>query len=149
ALVLIGRDEDGGVHVRPEFFAPMVGVEDRSERDRELYDDWGREGDIMLTTVSSVDYRYVAERLAELCDERMATAASCDRWRMDVPKHGLSAISAELPMVEFGQGFQDMTPAMESLESLPMAGLVRQGPHPVLDMCDENAVAVLDPAGHR
>ncbi len=149
ALVMVGRDEDGDVHVRPEFFAPLVGVEDRSERDREPYDVWGREGYITLTPGSSVDYRYVAERLAELCDDLPVVAVSFDRWRMDVLKRELSAIGAEIPLVEFGQGFKDMTPALESLESLLLAGKVRHGANPVLDMCAENAVAVMDPAGNR
>ncbi len=149
ALVLIGRDEDGDVHVRPEFFAPQVGVEDRSERDREPYDVWGREGHITLTPGSSVDYRYVAEKLAELCDDLNVVAVSFDRWRMDVLKRELSAMGVELPLVEFGQGFKDMTPALESLEALLLAGKIRHGAHPVLDMCAENAVAVMDPAGNR
>lgn len=149
ALVLIGRDEDGDVHVVPEFFAPMVGVEDRSERDREPYDMWGKQGKIKLTPGSSVDYRYVAERLCELCDEHDVVAVSFDRWRMDVLKRELSAIGTELPLVEFGQGFKDMTPALESLEALLLAGKIRHGSHPVLDMCAENAVAVMDPAGNR
>jgi phage terminase large subunit-like protein len=149
ALVLIGRDEDGDVHVQPEFFSPMVGVEDRSERDREPYDVWGREGHITLTPGSSVDYRYVAEKLAELCDDLNVVAVSFDRWRMDVLKRELSAMGVELPLVEFGQGFKDMTPALESLEALLLAGKVRHGSHPVLDMCAENAVAVMDPAGNR
>lgn len=110
---------------------------------------WGREGYITLTPGSSVDYRYVAERLAELCDELPVVAVSFDRWRMDVLKRELSAIGVELPLVEFGQGFKDMTPALESLESLLLAGVVRHGSHPVLDMCAENAVAVMDPAGNR
>lgn len=149
ALVLIGRDEDGDVHVQPEFFSPMVGVEDRSERDREPYDVWGREGLITLTPGSSVDYRYVAEKLAELCDDLNVVAVSFDRWRMDVLKRELSAMGVELPLVEFGQGFKDMTPALESLEALLLAGKVRHGSHPVLDMCAENAVAIMDPAGNR
>lgn len=149
ALVLIGREEDGDVHVVPEFYAPMVGVEDRSERDREPYDMWGKQGKITLTPGSSVDYRYVAERLCELCDEHDVVAVSFDRWRMDVLKRELSAIGTELPLVEFGQGFKDMTPALESLEALLLAGKIRHGSHPVLDMCAENAVAVMDPAGNR
>lgn len=149
ALVLIGRDDDGDVHVVPEFFAPLIGVEDRSEKDREPYDMWGKQGKITLTPGSSVDYRYVAERLCELCDELPVKAVSFDRWRMDVLKRELSAIGTELPLVEFGQGFKDMTPALESLEALLLAGKVRHGAHPVLDMCAENAVAVMDPAGNR
>lgn len=149
ALVLAGRDEDGDIHVRAEFFAPLVGVEDRAERDREPYDVWGREGIITLTPGASVDYRYVAERLAELCDELNVVAISFDRWRMDVLKRELSAMGVELPLAEFGQGFKDMTPALESLEALLLAGKIRHGANPVLDMCAENAVAVMDPAGNR
>lgn len=149
ALVLAGRDEDGDIHIRAEFFAPLVGVEDRAERDREPYDVWGREGIITLTPGASVDYRYVAERLAELCDELNVVAISFDRWRMDVLKRELSAMGVELPLAEFGQGFKDMTPALESLEALLLAGKIRHGANPVLDMCAENAVAVMDPAGNR
>ena len=149
ALVLAGRDDDGDIHIRPEFFAPLVGVEDRSERDREPYDIWGREGIITLTPGASVDYRYVAQRLAELCDDLNVVAISFDRWRMDVLKRELSAMGVELPMTEFGQGFKDMTPALESLEALLLAGKIRHGANPVLDMCAENAVAVMDPAGNR
>jgi phage terminase large subunit-like protein len=149
ALVLAGRDEDGDIHVRAEFFAPLVGVEDRAERDREPYDVWGREGIITLTPGASVDYRYVAERLAELCDDLNVVAISFDRWRMDVLKRELSAMGVELPLAEFGQGFKDMTPALESLEALLLAGKIRHGANPVLDMCAENAVAVMDPAGNR
>lgn len=149
ALTIAGRDEDGDIHVKTEFFAPMIGVEDRSERDREPYDVWAREGYITLTPGASVDYRYVAERLVELCDDLPVTAVSFDRWRMDVLKREITAIGAELPLVEFGQGFKDMTPALESLEALLLAGKIHHGANPVLDMCAENAVAVMDPAGNK
>lgn len=149
ALVMIGRDRDGDVHVQPYFFSPMIGVEDRSDRDKEPYTDWGKQGYLILTPGSSVDYRYVAERLCQLCDEFDVKAVSFDRWRMDVLKREISALGVELPLAEFGQGFKDMTPALESLEALLLAGKIRHGAHPVMDMCAENAVAVMDPAGNR
>jgi phage terminase large subunit-like protein len=149
ALTIAGRDEDGDIHVKTEFFAPMIGVDDRADRDREPYDVWGREGLITLTPGPSVDYRVVAERLVELCDDLPVKAVSFDRWRIDVLKRELSAIGAELPLVEFGQGFKDMTPALESLEALLLAGKVRHGANPVMDMCAENAVVDMDAAGNR
>lgn len=149
ALTIAGRDEDGDIHVKTEFFAPMIGVEDRADRDREPYDIWGREGLITLTPGPSVDYRVVAERLVELCDDLPVKAVSFDRWRIDVLKRELSAIGAELPLVEFGQGFKDMTPALESLEALLLAGKVRHGANPAMDMCAENAVVDMDAAGNR
>src|SRR5690606_13124572 len=131
ALVLIGRDKNGGIHVKPEFFAPLTGVEDRSERDREPYDVWGKQGLITLTPGSSVDYRYVAERLVELCDELPVKAVAFDRWRMDVLKRELSALGVELPLVEIRRGFKDMTQALEALESRLLACVVSSGADPV------------------
>jgi len=60
AVVVVGRDGAGLFHVLPYFFAPKVGVEERSQRDREPYDVWAREGKITLTPGASVDYAYVA-----------------------------------------------------------------------------------------
>lgn len=65
ALLLAGRDDDGYLHVVPDFFAPQIGVEDRAARDREPYDVWARDGFITLTPGASVDYAYIARRLAE------------------------------------------------------------------------------------
>lgn len=149
ALVLIGRDKTGCVHVHPEFFAPEIGVKDRAARDREPYDLWAKDGYITLTPGASVDYAYVAKRMVALCDEHDVRAIAFDRWRMDVLKRELSALGVELPLAEFGQGFKDMTPALESLESLLLGGKIRHGANPVLDMCAENAIAVMDAANNR
>ncbi|MCU2897580.1 phage terminase family protein, partial [Enterobacter hormaechei subsp. xiangfangensis] len=58
-------------------------------------------------------------------------------------------IGLNLPLVEFGQGFKDMGPAVDTLESLMLNGRVRHGMHPVLTMCAWNAVIVKDAAGNR
>jgi phage terminase large subunit-like protein len=51
--------------------------------------------------------------------------------------------------VPFGQGFKDMTPAIETLESALLNGNLKHGNHPVLTMCAANAVAIADSAGGR
>jgi phage terminase large subunit-like protein len=149
ALVLIGRDDDGYVHVKAEFFAPMEGVLDRSEKDREPYDVWARDGLITLTPGASVDYRYVAERLSELCNEFPVKLVAFDRWRIDVLKAELSRMGIELPLAPFGQGFKDCSPAVESLEALLLSGKIRHGSNAVLDMCAENTVVLTDSAANR
>jgi phage terminase large subunit-like protein len=149
AVVVVGRDADGIFHVLPYFFAPQIGIEDRSQRDRETYDVWAREGFITTTPGASVDYAYVAQQLVELCDTHDVKAIPFDRWRIDVLKSELARMNVELPLVPFGQGFKDMTPALDQLESLLLDGKIRHGGNPVLDMCAENAVATRDPAGGR
>lgn len=56
------------------------------------------------------------------------------------------ARSARAP---FGQGFRDMSPAVDVLEACVINGRLRTGGHPVLTMCALNAVVDQDPAGNR
>jgi phage terminase large subunit-like protein len=53
------------------------------------------------------------------------------------------------PLVEFGQGYKDMAPAIETFESDLIAGNLVHPAHPVLTWCAANAVIVEDDAGNR
>jgi phage terminase large subunit-like protein len=149
AIAIVGKDEAGEWHVRSEFFAPEQGVHERSHRDRVPYDKWAKDGFLTLTPGSSVDYAEVARRLCELCDEFNVREIAFDRWRIDVLKTELNRLERELPMIPFGQGFKDMTPALDALEHQLLDGKVRHGGHPVLRMCAANAVVTRDAAGNR
>ena len=149
AAVEVAQDDDGCWHARAKFWAPQIGVAERSHRDRAPYDLWGREGYITLTAGASVDYEIVAMELCQLQDDADLRSVAFDRWRMDVLKAELTRLGRELPMAEFGQGYKDMTPALDALESLLLSGKIRHGMNPVLTMCAANAVAVRDPAGNR
>lgn len=140
---------DGVSHVEAFFFAPSVGLAERSHRDRAPYDLWAKQGYIIATPGASVDYEYVAQWLADYCAERNVVSVKFDRWRIDVFKAELSRIGANLPMQPFGQGFKDMTPALDAVESKLVNGQIRHGGNPVLNMCASNAVATRDPAGNR
>lgn len=52
-------------------------------------------------------------------------------------------------MVEFGQGWKDMAPALNAIETLVLQKQLRHPAHPILDWCVANAVALSDPAGNR
>jgi phage terminase large subunit-like protein len=149
ALVMVGQDADGVWHVHSEFFAPEQGVSERAHRDRVPYDLWASEGHITLTPGPSIEYREVAQRLCDLVDEYDVREIAFDRWRIDVLQSELARMDRELPMTPFGQGFKDMTPALDTLEHVLLDGKLRHGGHPVLRMCAANAVAVRDPAGNR
>lgn len=149
AVVAVAQDEDEVWHVAPTFFAPQVGVTERSHRDRAPYDQWGSEGYIELTPGSSVDYEVVARWLAEYAAEHDVACIWFDRWRMDVLKKELDKIGAALPLEPFGQGYKDMTPALDALEGALLNKKLRHGGNPVLTMCAANAVATRDPAGNR
>lgn len=149
ALVSIARDTDGRLHVRPEFFAPAEGLRDRAARDRAPYDVWARDGHLVATPGATVDYGLVADRLVEIASDSALQGIAFDRWRIDVLKAELSRRGLELPLVPFGQGFRDMSPALEALEVEILAHRLLHGMHPVLTWCASNAVATRDPAGNR
>jgi phage terminase large subunit-like protein len=149
ALVAVGQDADGLWHVLPRFFAPQVALHDRSRRDRAPYDLWARDGLITATPGASVDYSIVARALCELCDDFDVAGIAFDRWRIDVLKHEIGVLDRELPLVPFGQGFKDMSPALDVLESELLQGRLRHGAHPVLSWCVSNATVSRDPAGNR
>lgn len=149
AVVVAGRDDSGIFHVVPYFYAPLQGLQERAHRDREPYDLWVRDGYITATPGASIDYSYIAQQLVDLCDAFDVTAIPFDRWRIDVLKQELARLRVELPLTPFGQGFKDMTPALDNLEALLLDGKLRHGANPVLDMCAENAVATRDPAGNK
>jgi phage terminase large subunit-like protein len=149
AAVAVAQDDAGVWHVSPTFFAPSVGVVDRSARDRAPYDMWAQQGFIHLTEGASVNYADVAQWLAEYCADHNVASIRFDRWRIDVLQAELARIDASLPLEKFGQGFKDMTPALDAVESALLNGKVRHGMHPVLTMCAANAVATMDAAGGR
>lgn len=149
AMVAVAQDDDGVWHVDPHFFAPQVGVAERGHKDRVPYDLWAEQGWLTLTPGASVDYEVVARALADYCAEHNVVQIRFDRWRIDVLKAELARLDAELPLEPFGQGFRDMTPALDTLESEVVNKSLRHGGHPVLKMCALNAVATRDPAGNR
>jgi phage terminase large subunit-like protein len=139
----------GKWHIEPYFFAPQVGVAERAHKDRAPYDLWSRDGYMTLTPGSSVDYAYVAEWLVGYCESHNVKKIKFDRWRIDVLKAEIARLGAELPLEPFGQGFRDMTPAIDVFEAELGNGNVCHGAHPVLTMCVANSVATRDAAGNR
>lgn len=149
AMALVAKAEDGAWHCRLFFYAPLNGLYDRATRDRAPYDVWKQQGWLEATPGSSVEYEAVAQKLVDLCDTYPVEKISFDRWRIDVFKADLSRLGRELPLEPFGQGFKDMTPALDSLETEILNKRIRHGGNPLLRWCAANAIAVKDPAGNR
>lgn len=148
ALVIVGQI-DGVWHVVPHFWTPEQGLEDRAKRDRVPYDLWHRQGFLSTTPGATVDYEFVAQEMAEILSELNVEAIAYDRWRIDLLRKELDRISADLPLVEWGQGYKDMAPALDALEAELLNARIAHGGHPVLTMCAANATVTKDPTGAR
>lgn len=149
ALVLIGRDSEGVWHVQPHFWTPEKGLAERARRDRQPYDVWREQGYLRTTPGASVDYEFVARDIAEITDGLDVQGIAFDRWRIDQLKAEFTKLSLDLPLFEHGQGFKDMSPALDSVEAEFLNGRARHGMHPVLTMCAAAAQVTRDPAGNR
>jgi phage terminase large subunit-like protein len=153
ALVLIGR-RDGIWEVEPTFWLPGDGLAQKSKDDRVPYDVWHRDGHLIATPGRSVDYEYVATYLRGVCDRYDVRKIAFDRWNMKhlkpwLERSGFTAEEIAEVFVEFGQGFQSMSPALRELEGEILNGRLAHGGHPVLTMCAANAVVQGDPSGNR
>ncbi len=91
----------------------------------------------------------VALKIAELHGRYNIRALAFDRWRIEDIKRELVAIGCNVELVPFGQGFKDISPAVDVLERLVEEGKLLHGGHPVLTMAAANAKVELDAAGNR
>ena len=148
ALVIVGQ-VDGVWHVKPFFWTPEQGLADRARRDRAPYDVWHRQGHLRTTPGATVDYEHVAADMLEIFADMDVQAIAYDRWRIDLMRKELDKLGADLPLIEWGQGFKDMAPALDALEAELLNGRIAHGGHPVLTMCAANAVVTKDPTGAR
>ena len=153
AFVLVGR-MDSIWHVRPTFWLPADGLAEKARKDRVPYDVWARDGHLLTAPGKSVDYEFVAQVLRSEFEQFDIRKIAFDRWGMKhlrpwLIKAGFTEEQIEAHFVEFGQGFQSMSPALRDLEGELLNGRVAHGNHPVLTMCAANAVVQTDPAGNR
>ncbi|HBD91548.1 MAG TPA: terminase large subunit [Gemmobacter sp.] len=149
AFVLVFPDDAGGFDVLPRFYLPEAGLREKAEADRVPYDVWARQGHLTAIPGAVVDPSFVAQDIAEAAAEYDLQGLAYDRWRIEDLKRELANIGAELPLREFGQGFRDMAPAIDTLERLVAEGKLRHGGNPILTMCASNAVIERDAAGNR
>lgn len=148
ALVLTAKIA-GVWHTVPYFWTPENGIIDRSKRDRQPYETWARQGYMNTTPGSTVDYEFVAQDIAEIVSKLNLQVIAYDRYRIDMLKKEFERIGIELPLAMWGQGYKDMTPAIETLEAELLNNRVAHGNHPVLTMCAANAIITGDAAGNR
>jgi phage terminase large subunit-like protein len=148
AMVMVAQKE-GKWHVKPIVWTPEKGLRDRAKRDRAPYDVWADQGLIRTIPGASIDYEVVAKEIAEALRDCNVAAIAFDRWRFDLLKKEFDEIGFDVPLTPFGQGFQSMAPALDSVETMLLNEQMAHGAHPVLTMCMSNARVERDAAGNR
>lgn len=168
ALALVFPRPDGtGRDAFTFFWAPEEGLRAREDRDRVPYTVWRDQGFLEVTPGATVDYGYVARRIVEFRERYGLAAVAFDRWRMEELKQEFDELGFEysvlscdadedaianatgLLLLNHGQGFRDMTPAIEALEAGIANRAMRVKKNPVLTMCAANAVVEVGAADEK
>jgi phage terminase large subunit-like protein len=152
SLVMVAKIGDQW-HVRPTFWLPRQGLEQKARKDRVPYDLWYKQGHLETTPGSAVEYSYVAQKLRTLFETHDIRAVAFDRYGMRHLRPWLTQCgftdAEQERFQDFGQGFVSMSPAIREMEALLLNGKIRHAMHPVLTMCAANAVTESDAAGNR
>jgi phage terminase large subunit-like protein len=149
ALVVNVPYDDGRHAVIPYFWLPEEGLAERQQKDKVPYQAWVDQGFLTLCPGASIDLRWVVERLGEVHKLFDIKCLAFDRWRIEFFKTLIDDREMEFPMEPFGQGFKDMSPALDQVEALAVDGKILHGAHPILRWNFANARVLMDPAGGR
>lgn len=167
--------EDPHWRLLPYFWIPDHELDKREARDKVPYAAWIKSGDLETTPGRAISKLHVLRRMQTICDYFQVDKIAYDRWRIEDMRQLMSEYDITLPeLVEFGQGFKDMGPAVDEFERrlLGMVALppdeegdaaeffddvsfraaaepLRHDGNPVMTWCAGNAVIVSDPANNR
>lgn len=131
------------------FWMPADNLEEAERRDRVPYLLWARQGLIEATPGRAIDKRFVVHRMGELTKDYQVEACAADRWRLDEIERLMADAGVKIKVIEHGQGWKDMGPAIDAFETAVLRKELRHPGHSVLDMCVANAQTVTDPTGAR
>lgn len=145
-LVFPPEVENEPYQVICRFWVPQEAMRERSRRDRVPYDAWVRKGLINTTPGDVIDYDYILAEIDELAQEYDIAEVAFDRWGST--QVSIKLADNRLTVVQFGQGFQSMSPPMKELEKLILSGGLAHGGNQVLTWMADNLVARIDPAGN-
>ena len=156
---LVGVSAEGKSRARAWFWKPEDLLDDHERRDRVPYRQWVADGWIEATAGRAIHPRAVAQRIAEVSERYEVVGLAYDRWQIDHLLREFDGVGLQahrdgdegdgLRLVPWGQGYKDMSPAIDALETAIMQGELVQPGNPVLTWNMANAIATMDPAGGR
>lgn len=134
----------------PFAWLPDADLQRKSDVDHVPYVEWKAEGLLNTTPGRAISKRVILQKLSAMCDFFEIIAVAYDRWRIE----DLLAMAADdgisLPeMRPWGQGYKDMSPALENFERMLLNNELAHNGHKILTMCAGNAVTDTDGAGNR
>lgn len=137
-------------HMVPFCWLPDEDLRRKEDADRVPYTAWRSAGYLETTPGRAISKLAVIKRLVEISQVFDLQAVAYDRWRIEDLKQLAADNEIALPtMVPYGQGYKDMSPAIEAFETALLNSQVVHPGNPVFTWCAANAVTVSDDAENR
>lgn len=150
ALMFQPTEEDPLWRLKVWFWIPGVGLRLKAEQDHVPYIAWRDAGYIRAIDRKTVEYEFVIAEMAGILEGLDCQKIAFDRWKMKDFKKNQERIGVTLPeLVEFGQGYQSMGPAIKVFETKLIQGTMRHDGNPCLTWCAANVVAIQDAAENK
>lgn len=145
-LVFSPTDEDDHYYILPYFWLPEETLDLRVRRDHVPYDLWEKQGYLLTTEGNVVHYGFIENFIEELGTRFNIREIAFDRWGAVQMSQNLEGLGFTL--VQFGQGYRDMSPPTKELMKLTLEQKIAHNGHPVLRWNMDNIFIKRDPAGN-
>ncbi len=129
--------------IYPRLWVPADRIEDKEKEDRVPYSQWQKEGYINTCEGGYITYKKVKGEIIKNIENNDIFAF--DRWGSPGIKEDLAEY---FNMLDFGQGYRTMSPAINTFEQLLMDRKLIIAKNPALRWMAKNTVAVMDDAGN-
>lgn len=160
ALVAVSA-EPGSDRIKAWHWKPKDHLRDHAQRDAFDYVEMHARGWLEAPPGKVIDYGYVANRIAQISQDYEIVGIAYDRHKIDsllveFDRAGVEAYKDDknkrdgaIRMVDWGQGFVSMGPAVDAVEESVITRRFKHDGNPVLAFCFANAVVIADSAGNR
>jgi phage terminase large subunit-like protein len=135
--------------VLPFFWLPEEGLLDRDRKEGGHYRTWRDAGLLETTPGRAINFKFIIKRLAEIRAQYDLRAVAYDRFGIKSFRSQCEEMGVTLPLVEMGQGFVSMSPAVQLLEAAVLDKRIHHGGHPILRWQMSNVAISMDPSGNR
>jgi phage terminase large subunit-like protein len=158
ALILVFPPKKKGekFDILCRFFMPKDNIMARVKTDRVPYDEWVEQGLIQATPGGTVDHDFIINQLMQDKARFDIREIAFDRWGSAYVVQKLEDMGFKLEseskgydrmqLVQFGQGYVSMGPAMKELEKILRAGNLQHFDNPVLRWNASNVYVDFDNA---
>lgn len=150
ALMFVPSGNDPYWRLKVWFWIPGIGLVKKSDQDHVPYVAWRDAGHIKAIDRKTIEYEFIIKDLAEICSGFDVQKIAFDRWKKKDFDKELNRLGITLPeMVDFGQGFQSMGPAIKIFETKLIENTMKHDGNPCLTWCASNVVAISDAAENK